>query len=62
MATYEQAFNIMLKTARKMYDTKEGYTADKWLYRLFGQAEMCKELFGVSALQTLHRIERELDE
>lgn len=81
MATYDEAFEVMLETAKenirqKDYadSQKELYadggeyvkalydTADKTMYRLFGQAELCKELFGVSVLQTLHRIERKLDD
>lgn len=45
-------------------DHHSGYwreRADRAMYMLFGQAELCKELFGVYALQTIMRIEREFD-
>lgn len=81
MATYDDAFEIMLETARdyKWYSEKlkndkkyhpcnpeiiaqSEQLAKNAMQRLFGQAEMCKELFGIYALQTLCRIERKLDE
>ena len=63
-ATYDDSFEVMLNTAKEYdrYSKHSQKLANNAMHRLFGQAELCRELFGVSVLQTLHRIERKLDE
>lgn len=81
MATYEEAFDYMLKTAQDHISAKQhaeesakkyGLTSDhvkSWemhadnaLHRLFGQAELCRELFGVNVTKTLFEIEKSTNE
>ena len=80
MATYEEAFEVMMETAREyqrqidhanrkkaMYKEGSGYVqslydmANDTMHRLFGQAELCRELFGVRVLRTLVDIERGIE-
>ena len=81
MATYEEAFDYMLKTAQDHISAKQHAEeaakkyvltsdhvksweihADNAMHRLFGQAELCSELFGVSVMKTLLEIERQTNE
>lgn len=64
MATYDDAFEVMLETAKEYerYYKHSSRLANNAMNKLFGQAELCRELFGVYVLQTLCRIERKLDE